>query len=68
MPTEDIKQLSKILKSIMTSFSKVMPFLDLINAVGEDLFGLCVEAKVKGYQYGIDYLCRLLMNFEPMPH
>ena len=52
----------------MIGFSKVMSFLDLINAVGEDLFGLCVEARVKGYQYGIDYLCRLLMNFEQMPH
>ena len=45
-----------------------MPFVDLINAVGEDLFGLCVEAKVKGYQFGIDYLCRLLMNFEQIAH
>ena len=43
---------------------KVMQFRDLLNAIGEDLFGLCVEAKVKGNQFGIDYLCRLLMSFE----
>ena len=49
----------------MTSCSKkVTHFRDLLNACGEDLFGLCVEAKVKGLQFGVDYMCRLLMNFE----
>jgi hypothetical protein len=73
MPNEEItlKHLSKLLKTIMTSYvTKPMQFRDLLNAVGEDLFGLCVEAKVKGNQFGIDYLCRLLMTFEthlPMP-
>ena len=33
----------------MTSYvNKVMQFRDILNACGEDLFGLCVEAKVKG--------------------
>ena len=67
MPNEEIalKHLSKLLKTIITSHMvKVMQFRDLLNAIGEDLFGLCVEAKVKGNQFGIDYLCRLLMSFE----
>ena len=67
MPNEEItlKHLSKLLKTTMTSYvTKPMQFKDLLNAVGEDLFGLCVEAKVKGNQFGIDYLCRLLMTFE----
>lgn len=67
MPTEEValKQLSKLLKSNMTGFA-INPslFKDLLNAVGEDLFGLCVEAKVKGNQFGNEYLCRLLMTFE----
>lgn len=67
MPNEEIalKHLSKLLKTIITSHMvKVMQFRDLLNAIGEDLFGLCVEAKVKGNQFGIDYLCRLLISFE----
>ena len=51
MPNEEItlKHLSKLLKTIMTSYvTKPMQFKDILNAVGEDLFGLCVEAKVKG--------------------
>lgn len=51
MPNEEInlKHLSKLLKTIMTSYvNKVMQFRDILNACGEDLFGLCVEAKVKG--------------------
>ena len=51
MPNEEtnLKHLSKLIKSIMTNYStKVMQFRDLLNACGEDLFGLCVEAKVKG--------------------
>ena len=51
MPNEEItlKHLSKLLKTIMTSYvTKSMQFKDILNAVGEDLFGLCVEAKVKG--------------------
>lgn len=60
-----MKHLSKLIKSIMTSYTtKVMQFRDLLNSCGEDLFGLCVEAKVKGNQFGIDYLCRQLMNFD----
>ena len=69
MPNEEVtlKHLSKLIKSIMTSYTtKVMQFRDLLNACGEDLFGLCVEAKVKGNLFGIDYLCRNLMSFEPM--
>ena len=67
MPNEEValKNLSKLLKSILTQFgTKVMQFRDLLNACGEDLFGLCVEAKVKGNHFGIDYLCRLLMTFD----
>ena len=66
MPNEEttLNSLSKLLKSIMTSqVTKVAQFRDLLNACGEDIFGLCVEAKVKGNQFGIDYLCKLLMNF-----
>ena len=64
---EALKHLSKLIKSIMTSYTtKVMQFRDLLNACSEDLFGLCVEAKVKGNQFGIDYLCRQLMTFDPM--
>lgn len=47
-----------------TAVTKVMQFRDLLNACGDDLFGLCVEAKVKGNQFGIEYLCRLLMTFD----
>ena len=67
MPNEEtaLKTLSKLLRSIMTTaVTKVMQFRDLLNACGEDLFGLCVEAKVKGNQFGIEYLCRLLMTFD----
>ena len=60
-----MKQLSKLLKQNMTGFAiNPITFKDVLNAVGEDLFGLCVEAKVKGNQFGIEYLCRLLMTFE----
>lgn len=51
MPNEEtaLKTLSKLLRSIMTTaVTKVMQFRDLLNACGDDLFGLCVEAKVKG--------------------
>ena len=62
-----MKNLSKLLQSIIISRLKVNYFNDLINSCREELFGLAIESKVKESKFGMDYMVLNMILFYKVP-
>ena len=62
-----MKNLSKLLQSIIISRLKVNYFTDLINSCKEELFGLAIESKVKESKFGMDYMVLNMILFYKVP-
>lgn len=62
-----LKNLSKLLQSIIISRLKVNYFNDLILSCREELFGLAIESKVKESKFGMDYMVLNMILFYKVP-
>jgi|688.fasta_scaffold1731073_1 hypothetical protein len=59
------KEICEIMKLILYRL-KISQFRDLLICVGEDIFGLVVETKARGFEGGLLNITKNLMEFKPV--
>jgi hypothetical protein len=59
------KEICEIMRLILCRF-KVSQFRDLLKSVGDEVFGLIVETKARGFEGGLISMAKNLMEFKPI--
>jgi hypothetical protein len=59
------KEICEIMRLILCRF-KISQFRDLLKSVGDEVFGLVIETKARGFEGGLLSMAKNLMEFKPI--